>query len=323
MVGYLALAIAAAAALWGLGDRWWAATVLLFGPRWVLLLPLLLLLPSSLLFDRPLALPVVLSGIVIAGPVMGLRTGLGALLTPHQSSGRIRLASLNAQGGGPLFTSPANLLAEWDVDVAAFQECGPDLRAALSRLQGWYTDARSGLCLASRFEITAAEEMKRDALQFAGGSGLVVTYTLNIDGNPSYLTNLHLETPRAGFELIRAGRLREGIQKTREKSLLRDVELRRARIWVDRYQGPHIVMGDFNTPPESRSFRQAWGDWRNAFSLAGRGLGGTRLNGWIRARIDHILSNAGWAVEGSWVGEEVGSDHLPIFAELVPSPMTR
>jgi vancomycin resistance protein VanJ len=158
--------------------------------------------------------------------------------------------------------------------------------------------------------------MDRESLEFAGGSGLVITYRLDVRGVPVHVTNVHLETPRAGFELIRSGRLAAGIPKTREKSLLRDVELRRARLWVDRFDGPHIVLGDFNTPPESRSYRKAWGDWSNAFSLTGRGLGGTRLNGWIRARIDHVLASRHWTVIRSWLDEDLGSDHLPILASL-------
>ena len=170
--------------------------------------------------------------------------------------------------------------------------------------------------MVSRFEIAEVLEMDRDALEFAGGSGMVVTYSLDPSGSPFHVTNIHLETPRAGFELIRAGRVVEGISKTREKSLLREVELRRARAWMDRFQGPHLVVGDFNTAPESRAYRASWQDWQNAFSRLGRGFGGTRLNGWIRVRIDHILADTLWVVTRSWLGQETGSDHLPMMAEV-------
>jgi len=216
-----------------------------------------------------------------------------------------------------LIWSPANLLAEWEAEIVGFQECTRDFAAALRQLPGWHVDARSGLCLASRFEILSVSEMDRDALEFAGGAGMVATYELNLgDGRTISLTNLHLETPREGFELIRSGRLGEGILKVKEKSLIRDVELRQARLWADNSLGPHIVTGDFNTPPESRSYREAWGDWQNAYSRTGRGLGGTRLNGWIRARIDHILANEDWKVLEAWVEDDVGSDHLPMAAVL-------
>jgi len=130
------------------------------------------------------------------------------------------------------------------------------------------------------------------------------------------LTNVHLETPRAGLEQIRAGQLEEGASKLEEKSSLREIELRRARRWVDQFSGPQIVTGDFNTPPESPIYRDAWSDWQNAFSLTGRGFGGTRMNGWIRARIDHVLANEDWKVVRSWVARDVGSDHRPISIVL-------
>jgi vancomycin resistance protein VanJ len=315
-VAYLAFALGSAVLLWSLSDRWWPATVLLFGPRWTLLLPLALLIPTALLWDRPLLAPLVLAGLLILGPVMGLRTGWRTLLPGGEGDGAIRLVSFNAQGGGSLSLSPPELLAGWMADIVGIQECGPSLAEGLRRVPGWEIHARTGLCLASRFPIEEVRQMDREALEFAGGSGLVTTYRLDVRGETVHVTNLHLETPRAGFELLRSGRLAEGIPKTREKSFLRDVELRRARLWVDRFQGPHIVLGDFNTAPESRSYRRSWGDWQNAFSITGRGLGGTRLNGWIRVRIDHVVTDGHWAVMGSWLGEDLGSDHLPLLAEV-------
>jgi endonuclease/exonuclease/phosphatase (EEP) superfamily protein YafD len=302
-----------------MSDRWWLATVLLFGPRWVLLLPLALLIPALLFFDRHLIPLSVIAGLVILFPVMGFQIGLGTL--PAEDPARdIRFVTFNARGGETVSTSPVNLLREWDADVVAVQECGTALGRVLREVPGWNVETSSGLCLATRFEIVDMVEMDREALEYAGGSGLVVTYLLDSGNGPFFLTNLHLETPRAGFELIRAGRLWEGIPLTEEKSLLRDVELRRARRWVDQYEGAHVVVGDFNTPPESRSYRDAWSDWQNSFSIAGKGLGGTRLNGWIRARIDHILANGAWTVVGSWLEEDAGSDHLPVAAVLRRNP---
>lgn len=158
--------------------------------------------------------------------------------------------------------------------------------------------------------------MDRDALRSVGGSGLVATYALDGPDGRFHLTNVHLETPRAGLELIRAGRLGEGIRTLRQKSLLREIELRRAARWAERSGPPSVAVGDFNTPPESRHYRFEWGDWTNAFSVAGFGIGGTRLNGWIRARIDHVLVDDRWTVVDSWLGEDLGSDHLPILARV-------
>jgi endonuclease/exonuclease/phosphatase (EEP) superfamily protein YafD len=50
----------------------------------------------------------------------------------------------------------------------------------------------------------------------------------------------------------------------------------------------------------------------------GRGLGGTRLNGWIRARIDHVVADDSWEIVEAEVGQDVGSDHLPMIATVRP-----
>jgi endonuclease/exonuclease/phosphatase (EEP) superfamily protein YafD len=315
-LAFLAFIIIAALLLWGLSDRWWAATTLLFGPRWILLLPLGLLVPAALAWDRALLLPLALSALIGLGPIMGFRTGWRSLVTSEDPDRDLRVVTFNAWGGEELLRTPINLLADWDADVAAFQECGRSLREELAALEGWHVRAQSTLCLASRLEIGEVREMDREAFEFAGGSGLVVTYELASGEGTFHLTNLHLDTPRAGFELIRSGQLAEGAWKTEEKSFLRDAEMRRARMWVDQFEGPHLVLGDFNTPPESRSYRSAWSDWKNAFSRVGRGFGGTRLNGWIRVRIDHIVANDDWEVVHSHVGRDVGSDHLPMMATV-------
>lgn len=314
--GYLALALAAWVMIWGLSDRFWGATVLLFGPRWVLLLPFPLLLALVALRDRALILPLALAGVVVIGPVMGLQTGWKTISTPAEEGGDIKVVSFNAEGGEVLLRSPPDLLFDWGADVVAIQECGSRLAAELSRIPGWHFDVRNGLCLVSRLAIVDVAEMERESLEFAGGAGMVATYQLDLDGEAIFVTNLHLETPRAGFELIRAGKISEGVRKIREKSLLREIELRRAASWTAEFRGPHLVLGDFNTPVESRSYQESWAQWKNAFSVGGRGFGGTRLNGWIRVRIDHILANDAWRVLGGWLEEDVGSDHLPIAARL-------
>src|SRR5688500_10965737 len=71
--GYLAALLG----LWGLlafaADRWWVATVAMYGPRWVWALPgLPLLLIAPLTRRRAVWVPVLLAGAVVLFPVMRL-----------------------------------------------------------------------------------------------------------------------------------------------------------------------------------------------------------------------------------------------------------
>ena len=119
-LAYLVAIGLAAALLWGLSDLWWPATILLFGPRWVLLLPLAVLVPWAVAKDRALLLPLGLAVAIGVGPLVGVRSGWRALL-PEGSGERFRIGSFNA-AGGDRGTPLAALLAELDADVVVFQE---------------------------------------------------------------------------------------------------------------------------------------------------------------------------------------------------------
>jgi vancomycin resistance protein VanJ len=324
---YVASVCAIAVVLWTLGDRWWVATVLLFFGRWVFLLPLVLLLPAAVLFSRRLVGLLVLAGLVVLGPIMGVRTGWRAWL-PTPDGLQFRVVSFNADGGELLARDLPNVLAAWRPDVVALQECGPYLVPAVRAVTGWHHHDANGLCLLSRFPIRDSSVMDRRALETVrnsgediGGSGAVVRYAIETPYGMIQLTNLHLETPRKGFDGLAAfdlGRLRSNTE-------LRDIESHLARGWVD--QGvakepvPVLVAGDFNTPVESRIFQEHWGgDLHDAFSRAGHGLGMTKYNGWIRVRIDHVLLGRWWSARRAVIGDDLGSDHRPLIVDLVLMP---
>lgn len=346
-VGFLVLVVIVALLLWTLGDVWWPVTAFLFGPRWVLALPLAGLLPAAVLWDRSLVLPLGLAALILAGPVIDLRTGWRSLLVRPDPTADIRIVTYNVAGGEGLASTAAGMAQRWDAHLLLFQECGGQLKdqirdtarptmdphdrdseasmhdhAASGGAEGferptWFGDVRARLCILSRFPIRTVEEMDRAALEAAGGSGQVATYEIDLDGTDIQVTNLHLETPRGGFELLRSGRVLQSISLIREKSFLRGIELAQARRWADRTTGvPRVVAGDFNTPPESRAYRASWSEWTNTYSRVGRGYGGTRLNGWIRPRIDHVLVDRRWRVVRAEVGEDLGSDHLPVIATV-------
>lgn len=300
-----------------LADQWWPMTLLLFGPRWVLLLPVLFLVPLAALRDRALLLPLVASGLLILVPVMGFRTGWRGWLTASDPARELTVVTFNARDGLSLTRSAERLIADWGADVVGFQECGGTLRAELQAMEGWSTWSMPGMCLQSRFRIAESRVMPADALQHAGGSGMVSSHRIAGDGGDFWLTIIHLETPRAGLQSIRRGAVLEGIGLLRRDSFLREIEHRQAAAFAAEAGTPHIVIGDFNAPPESRIYRRQWGDWTNAFNRVGVGIGGTRLNGWIRARIDHVLVDDAWEVVDVRLGEEVGSDHLPLIATVL------
>lgn len=295
-------------------DTWWGGTVLLFSGRWLWVLPVVpSLLLAALLDRRWLAHPVLAVAVLGVG-VMGFRSGWRTWL-PRTEAPSLRLLTYNVQGGMVVQDRFRELVEAWSPDVIALQECAAPMRPVLGALAGYVVDDRVS-CVASRFPIDSVAALERGNLEAAGGSGLVVSYHLRTPSGRVVITNLHLETPRGGLEQLIAKGLQGGVAAVRANTMLRDIESRLARRWVDNQPAPRIVLGDFNTAPESRLFDRHWSGFTNAWDAAGRGFGYTKRNGWIRARIDHVLVDGQWRVRGAWVGEDYGSDHLPLVVDL-------
>jgi endonuclease/exonuclease/phosphatase (EEP) superfamily protein YafD len=315
---YAALVGLVCVVLWTLGERWWPATVYLFGPRWVVLLPLALLIPAAALLRPRLLLPLLAAALVMLFPVMGLRTGWRSWAGGEPAPGTLRVVSLNAAGEPWAAERLIARVEEWRPQVAAVQECTDPVAEAFGRLRGWTLRRDGQLCLLSRFPLRGAEVMDRSRFDLVrdagiGGTSAAVRYTLDTPGGPVQLVNLHLETPRKGLE----GVLRGSGDRVESNAISREIESRVTSRWAAQGQLPLLVAGDFNLPVESRIYRESWGGFTNAFSRAGRGFGFTRFNGWIRVRIDHVLAGPGWRVDRAFVGPDVGSDHRPVVVDLV------
>ncbi len=317
---YLLFALAVWAMVWWVGDRWWLATVFLFGPRWLVLVPLAFFVPLAAL-RRTQVLPVLMTAIILLGPVMGFRVGWTSWFGRSDRPGDLRIVTFNAAGWRTVEPGHLDALLSLRPDVIALQECWPEIPEPLRATNWFQHDSGGTLCLLSRFPIEEVAQQERESVESAGGSGWVIRYVIRTPATRLTLTNLHLDTPRAGFEQVRAGRLTEGMRDLDSKSVLREIESRRARRWVDEGGGAFIVAGDFNLPVESVIYQRYWGGLTNAFSRAGFGFGATRLNGWIRVRIDHVLVAKGWKVLRSFVGPDLGSDHRPLITDVrwIPS----
>jgi vancomycin resistance protein VanJ len=84
---------------------------------------------------------------------------------------------------------------------------------------------------------------------------------------------------------------------------------------------PLLVAGDFNMPSDNSSMASLRSFLRFGFEEVGWGYGYTKPSSAPWFRIDHILASPHWTFSRCWVGPDLGSDHLPILAELVlPEP---
>ena len=299
------------------GDRTWWGTALIYSGRWPWLLPCGAAALAALAWRRTALVPIGLAALVVMGPIMG-----GTISTvpfwPRGDIRPLRVLTYNVETGNVVAFRLREILAATRPDIAGFQECGKPMRDALATLEGWAViDTSYTNCFLSRYPLrTSAAIMPARNFQAAGGSAAVSRYEVLTPGGVVTVFVLHLETPRHGVKHL----LHDPANAPRAidaNNLLRDTESRVVRRWVDSTSGPRIVMGDFNLPVESVIWQRYWGTLDDAFGTAGNGWGYTRLNGWIKVRIDHILLTPDLKAASAHVGDDWGSDHLPFVSEVM------
>lgn len=106
---------------------------------------------------------------------------------------------------------------------------------------------------------------------------------------------------------------------TGERSRRRDDQLRAIADFVGTATGPCIVAGDFNATPWSPVGRDFTARSGLRDSALGRGLQATwNARVWLpRIPIDHVFVPPHTVVVRRAVGPDVGSDHLPVEAEVI------
>ena len=326
------------------------AMLLAYGPRFVVLLPLTVLVPAALILVRSALVPLAIAAFVTLGPIMGGRVSwrtVGRSTPPAARAENVRVLSFNVEGGMLVAMHFRELVDEVRPDLIALQECGDVLWDTLAALPQFHRARLANVCTASRWPITSADSMPRaDFARIAqygyGGTGLVSRFTVATPRGELTFVNLHLETARKGLEALSGedGFIPDRIgAKVARKTVapsedarggvltrinlnarIRDRESERASIWSSRGDRsiPLLIVGDFNLPVESTIFRQHWGGFTDAFEAAGTGFGWSKREGTLlRIRIDHVLGNdAAPTPVGVWLGRDLGSDHLPVVADL-------
>jgi endonuclease/exonuclease/phosphatase (EEP) superfamily protein YafD len=292
---------------------------MLFGPRWVYATPALVLTPLALALRRRLLWPIGLALVVVLVPIMGFCFPWARLAAA--TGPRLRVLTYNVNCGAVGREEMAGLLAQVQPDVVDLQECPTGFYDAVFR--GWHVCAEGELFTASRYPIR-----RRDAM-----AGLHPPHTwprqsmllVSVEGpfGEIGLCNVHLPSPRYGLcEVLDRHRLiapeRTALlerETTNREDQSAAIEQAAAGLLPD-----VIVGGDFNMPTDSTIYRRDWSRYSNAFSSSGLGFGYTILSPYrgcpFGVRIDHVLCGASWAPARAWVGPDVGSDHLPLIADL-------
>lgn len=303
------------------GDQSALATLLLFGPRWMFALPAIVLLPPALFYRRRWLLPVTIGALVAIGPIMGFNLGWRAWGDGvDEGESVIRVLTYNIE--------------RWEVSSAAFAELVDQLRPQLVGLQeipsrrwrvpdGWHVERKGELIVASRFPIERTEVFEnrwsRRPIPEVNAMYCVVRTP---QGNVGFC-NLHLDTPRPALDQVLHPRLVIDFSRINlAEQMLENRRQESADIaaWLAGFPEPKIIAGDFNMPCDSTIYREHWSGRKDSFQRAGFGFGYTKqtTKRGVRygTRIDHILADSHWRAVRCWLGPDLGSDHLPLIAEL-------
>ncbi|MHB1035971.1 MAG: endonuclease/exonuclease/phosphatase family protein [Pirellulales bacterium] len=317
------LYVAMVAGVWLLlrvgGDRWWFATVVLFGPRSLYALPLAVLGPLVLWTRRPMLRHLTAAALIVVGPIMGLCLPWAWLTAPEGTT--IRVLTCNISGSAVDVHRLAALIDLTQPDLVALQECPADLGMIWPK--GWHVCRAGELLIASPHPLDSQQAVRNDhpPSRWPPVNGLRCSVAM--PRGPVGFCCVHLNTPHRGLSEVldrqtlvnpaRSTELAAGIVNRRRES--EDLAE-----WLQGGSGPWIAAGDFNMPADSAIYRASWAGYVNAFSAAGLGFGYTKwtpVRGWLYGlRIDHVLAGGGWRPRSSWVGPDVGSDHLPLVADL-------
>lgn len=317
--GYLVFVVALWLIMFLGGDRWWHATLILFGPRWFAALPLVVLIPLVVCKNARLLFPLLIAAAVVFGPFMGLC--LPGFNARPMSGSVLRVLTCNIQGSSYNTQKLSSLIRDSRADIVALQECprNPGIEVPV----GWQSVSEGGLMILSRYPLKPGiiKQSFHPPHKWPRTS-LLHSVVKAPSGDLNFCT-VHLPSPRFGLQAVLDRRTflspsRRGLLRSESSHRLSTAdEVSRA---LAALTGPVLVAGDFNMPVDSNIYRDTWGNYTNAFSAAGSGYGWTVWGGPRRfdfgARIDHVLVGAGFDVLLCETGPDIGSDHVPLIADI-------
>jgi endonuclease/exonuclease/phosphatase family metal-dependent hydrolase len=320
---YVALLLAVWLVLYFCGDRWWLATVMLFGPRWICGLPLAVLVPAAAVWRRRLLWPLAAGAVIVAWPIMGLCLPWARLA--GTAGPKIRLLTCNLKGRCYDNAVLNDLIYDTAPDIVTLQGCYGNFR--IHWPEGWHVVQKGELLVASRYPVREVTLLSGPRIGHVFQRPNVYYCLVSLPQGDTAVCSVHLPSPHYG---LAEAMDRHTLISTRGSDRIdRESEDRRRQsetaveMTADMH-GPLIVAGDFNVTADSPIYRQTWARFDNAFSRSGFGYGHTERPyklGWrFGIRIDHVLCSPDWQPCRCWIGPEVGSDHLPLIADLAWKP---
>ncbi|HMF37820.1 MAG TPA: endonuclease/exonuclease/phosphatase family protein, partial [Isosphaeraceae bacterium] len=225
----------------------WPVHLILYGPRWIAALPVILLvLLAAWLRLRWSTLPLSVALFSFIG-ISGFNVPWENLLTTGVDSGQtLRVLTCNVQGRDLKIRNLADFVAAERPDVVCLQECSLVDPLAVLGGEGWYYRSAGEFCLASRYPILDFDQFHRPDKNYRI---IAVRARLSRSGKSIPLILVHLMTPRSGLQSL-VERQGQGIDSFRETASVQRFESELLRRWVKGAPGSIVLAGDFNLTAE-------------------------------------------------------------------------
>ena len=172
---YTAVLVAIWIVLATLSDRWWLATVIMFGPRWIWGLPLVVLLPATLILCRRGLLPLSIAGIVLLVGVMRFCVPLPRFAAAGSGGVGLRMVTCNAHYRHLDSAALAAFIRDVKPDIVLVQAC-LSRRDPVILGEGWFWRRSGEMYIASRLPIL--EDSAPDDGAFQTGNGSAARFRL-------------------------------------------------------------------------------------------------------------------------------------------------
>lgn len=343
-VAWIALAMIC---LHWLGHRNPTSAFMLFLPGWLFSLPLLLLLPASLVWDfRRSGITLLLAIGLYLGPGLGYCWGDAGRATPQAAAKGAAMRIMTYNRGQSQGTSLQPFKTQWQPDLLCLQDAGG--RAERYLKAPGYTEftygAGSGeFVLLSKFPILSTRAITCEFRDGRTGAlrqlQVAARFEVVWETRPVVVYNVHLPTHRGMLLSERKGGFLTGVlgfpgtpwaEKRRSREAYWESSLEIGRQLAAQMAGetaPVIVAGDLNNPPLGPFYRLFSQSLADSHREQGQGYGYTfpgetsnplaLFRPWLR--IDYILySPEHWVASQHVTEPSRASQHRAVFAELIP-----
>ena len=320
------LVVLLCAAEW-FAERNWLLWAFLYAPPQVLLLPIVLLAPPTLLFRPRECLVYVACVFLVLVVYMDFKWSRWE--PGGQSAVRVLTNNIGQKQGHRL----TPFVEREKPDIIALQEAQGRGPGYAKQYAGFNTGYHGEFIVASRFAIVESgpvEDIKWE------GKPVAARFVLDVHGAPVVVYNVHLPSPRDDLSRVRGRRLvgellrvLRLISRTEGRPVSELVSARTELAFrlADRVRGEHhpvLLAGDLNVPCHGVVYHRFASFLTDVFAAKGRGYGYTfpgetrnpltLFGPWLR--LDYVMAGPGWRPLYCRAEPRRRSQHRAVVARL-------